>query len=235
MSKIKKQNKEEKNKGGEFMDSFFEDDINTEDNSFEGFEEHEETAEEIWQDLKKQLGITDEETAEEVWQDLKKRLGITDEEEIEETDKETDKETDEETCEQTYDEAVEELFQEIEKEYTQCGESEETTEETDEDIDENYKNCYDCINKDCEFNLHGKKWIPDMDLPLFIGGLLADEIMSNACRNMIHIIEIKDALFSIEDEEIREEALDRVKMIKSNLCNTIELIHKAPDKVYEIV
>lgn len=233
MSKIKKQNKEEKNKGGEFMDSFFEDDINTEDNSFEDDsfddnEEHEETAEEIWQGLKKQLGINDEETAEEVWQDLKKQLGITD-------DEETDKETNEETCEQTYDDAIEELFQEIEKDYTQCGENEETAEETDENIDENYKNCYDCINKDCEFNLHGKKWIPDMDLPLFIGGLLADEIMSNACRNMIHIIEIKDALFSIEDEEIREEALDRVKMIKSNLCNTIEMIHKAPDTVYEIV
>lgn len=210
MSKIKKQNKEEKNKGGEFMDSFFEDDINTEDNSFEDDsfdddEEHEETAEEAWQGLKKQLEITD------------------------------DEETNEETCEQTYDEAIEELFQEIEKDYTQCGEDEETAEETDEDIDENYKNCYDCINKDCEFNLHGKKWIPDMDLPLFIGGLMADEIMSNACRNMLHIIEIKDALFSIEDEEIREEALDRVKMIKSNLCNTIELIHKAPDTVYEIV
>lgn len=217
MSKIKKQNKEEKNKGGEFMDSFFEDDINTEDNSFEddSFDDDEEC----------------EETAEEIWQDLKKQLGITDDEETDETDKETN----EEACEQTYDEAVEELFQEIEKEYTQCGENEETTEETDEDIDENYKNCYDCINRDCEFNLHGKKWIADMDLPLFIGGLLADEIMSNACRNMIYIIEIKDALFSIEDEEIREEALDRVKMIKSNLCNTIELIHKAPDKVYEIV
>lgn len=86
MSKIKKQNKEEKNKGGEFMDSFFEDDINTEDNSFEGFEEHEETAEEAWQGLKKQLGITDDE----------------------ETNK-TDKETNEETCEQTYDDAIEEL------------------------------------------------------------------------------------------------------------------------------
>lgn len=210
MSKIKKQNKEEKNKGGEFMDSFFEDDINTEDNSFEDDsfddnEEHEETAEEAWQGLKKQLGITDEE------------------------------ETNEETCEQTYDDAIEELFQEIEKDYTQCEEDEETAEETDEDIDENYKNCYDCINKDCEFNLHGKKWIPDMDLPLFIGGLLADEIMSNACRNMIHIIEIKDALFSIEDEEIREEALDKVKMVKENLCNIIEMIHKAPDRVYEIV
>ena len=217
MSKIKKQKKEEKNKGGEFMDSFFEDDINTEDNSFEdeSFDDDEEC----------------EETAEEVWQDLKKRLGITDDEETDETDKETN----EETCEQTYDDAIEELFQEIEKDYTQCGENEETAEEADEDIDENYKNCYDCINKDCEFNLHGKKWIPDMDLPLFIGGLLADEIMSNACRNMIHIIEIKDALFSIEDEEIREEALDRVKMIKSNLCNTIELIHKAPDTVNEIV
>lgn len=220
MSKIKKQNKEEKNKGGEFMNSFFEDDINTEDNSFEGFEddfedddeEHEETAEEAWQGLKKQLGITDDE----------------------EPDK-TDKETNEETCEQTYDDAIEELFQEIEKDYTQCGESEETTEETDEDIDENYKNCYDCINRDCEFNLHGKKWIDDMDLPLFIGGLLADEIMSNACRNMLHIIEIKDALFSIEDEEMREEALDKVKMVRENLCNTIELIHKAPDTVYEIV
>lgn len=211
MSKIKKQNKEEENKGGEFMDSFFEDDINTEDNNFED-EEYEETAEEVWQDLKKQLGITDDEETEE-----------------------TDKETNEETCEQTYDDAIEELFQEIEKDYTQCEEDEETAEETDENIDENYKNCYDCTNRDCEFNLHGKKWIPDMDLPLFIGGLLADEIMSNACRNMIHIIEIKDALFSIEDEEIREEALDRVKMIKSNLCNTIELIHKAPDTVYEIV
>ena len=213
MSKIKKQNKEEKNKGGEFMDSFFEDDINTEDNSFEDDsfddnEEHEETAEEAWQGLKKQLGITDDEET-----------------------KETDKETNEETCEQTYDDAIEELFQEIEKDYTQCEEDEETAEETDK----NYKNCYDCINKDCEFNLHGKRWIPDMDLPLFIGGLLADEIMSNACRNMIHIIEIKDALFSIEDEEIREEALDRVKMVKENLCNTIEMIHKAPDKVYEIV
>lgn len=210
MSKIKKQNKEEKNKGGEFMDSFFEDDINTEDNSFEDDsfdddEEHEETAEEAWQGLKKQLGIID------------------------------DEETNEETCEQTYDEAIEELFQEIEKDYTQCGEDEETAEETDEDIDENYKNCYDCINKDCEFNLHGKKWIPDMDLPLFIGGLLADEIMSNACRNMLHIIEIKDALFSIEDEEIREEALDRVKAMQENLHNTMELIHKAPDTVYEIV
>ena len=172
-----------------------------------------------------------EETAEEAWQGLKKQLGITDDEETDETDKETN----EETCEQTYDEAVEELFQEIEKEYTQCGESEETTEETDEDIDENYKNCYDCINRDCEFNLHGKKWIPDMDLPLFIGGLLADEIMSNACRNMIHIIEIKNALFSIEDEEIREEALDRVKAIQENLHNTMELIHKAPDTVNEIV
>lgn len=229
MSKIKKQNKEEKNKGGEFMDSFFEDDINTEDNSFEDDsfddnEEHEETAEEIWQGLKKQLGINDEETAEEVWQDLKKQLGITD-------DEETDKETNEETCEQTYDDAIEELFQEIEKDYTQCGENE----ETDENIDENYKNCYDCTNRDCEFNLYGKKWIPDMDLPLFIGGLLADEIMSNACRNMIHIIEIKDALFSIEDEEIREEALDKVKMVQENLHNTMELIHKAPDKVYEIV
>ena len=231
MSKIKKQNKEEKNKGGEFMDSFFEDDINTEDNSFEGFEEHEETAEEIWQGLKKQLGITDDKETEEAWQGLKKQLGITDDEETEETDKETN----EETCEQTYDDAIEELFQGIEKDYTQCEEDEETAEETDEDIDKNYKNCYDCINKDCEFNLHGKKWIPDMDLPLFIGGLLADEIMSNACRNMIHIIEIKDALFSIEDEEIREEALDRVKMVKENLCNTIEMIHKAPDKVYEIV
>ena len=113
-------------------------------------------------------------------------------------------------------------------------EYEETVEETDEDIDENYKNCYDCINKDCEFNLHGKKWIPDMDIPLFIGGLLADEIMSNVCRNMIHIIEIKDALFSIEDEEIREEALDRVKMVQENLCNTIELIRRAPDTVHEI-
>lgn len=217
MSKIKKQNKEEKNKGGEFMDSFFEDDINTEDNSFEdeSFDDNEEC----------------EETAEEAWQGLKKQLGITDDEETYETDKETN----EETCEQTYDDAIEELFQEIEKDYTQCEEDEETAEETDEDIDENYKNCYDCINKDCEFNLHGKKWIPDMDLPLFIGGLLADEIMSNACRNMIHIIEIKDALFSIEDEEIREEALDRVKMVKENLCNTIEMIHKAPDKVYEIV
>ena len=124
MSKIKKQNKEEKNKGGEFMDSFFEDDINTEDNSFEGFEEHEETAEEVWQDLKKQLGITDDETAEEAWQDLKKQLGITDEETAEEawqdlkkqlgiTDNEepdkTDKETNEEICEQTYDDAIEEL------------------------------------------------------------------------------------------------------------------------------
>lgn len=214
MSKIKKQNKEEKNKGVEFMDSFFEDDINTEDNSFEddSFDDDEEC----------------EETAEEIWQDLKKQLGITD-------DEETDKETNEETCEQTYDDAIEELFQEIEKDYTQCGENEETAEETDEDIDENYKNCYDCINKDCEFNLHGKKWIADMDLPLFIGGLLADEIMSNACRNMLHIIEIKDALFSIEDEEIREEALDRVKMVQENLCNTIEMIHKAPDTVYEIV
>lgn len=229
MSRIKKQNKEEKNKGGEFMDSFFEDDINTEDNSFEDDsfdddEEHEETAEEAWQGLKKQLGITDEETAEEIWQGLKKQLGITD-----------DEETNEETCEQTYDEAIEELFQEIEKDYTQCGENEETAEETDEDIDENYKNCYDCTNRDCEFNLHGKKWITDMDLPLFIGGLLADEIMSNACRNMLHIIEIKDALFSIEDEEIREEALDKVKMVQENLHNTMELIHKAPDTVYEIV
>lgn len=217
MSKIKKQNKEEKNKGGEFMDSFFEDDINTEDNSFEddSFDDDEEC----------------EETAEEAWQGLKKQLGITDEEETEETDKETN----EETCEQTYDDAIEELFQEIEKDYTQCEENEETAEETDENIDENYKNCYDCINKDCEFNLHGKKWIPDMDLPLFIGGLLADEIMSNACRNMLHIIEIKDALFSIEDEEIREEALDRVKAMQENLHNTMELINKAPDTVYEIV
>ena len=217
MSKIKKQKKEEKNKGGEFMDSFFEDDINTEDNSFEddSFDDDEEC----------------EETAEEVWQDLKKRLGITDDEETDETDKETN----EETCEQTYDDAIEELFQEIEKDYTQCGENEETAEEADEDIDENYKNCYDCINKDCEFNLHGKKWIADMDLPLFIGGLLADEIMSNACRNMIHILEIKDALFSIEDEEIREEALDRIKMVQENLHNTMELINKAPDTVYEIV
>lgn len=196
----------EKNTGETCKEGYFEDDF------FEDNEECEETAEEAWQGLKKQLGITDDE----------------------ETD-ETDKETNEETCEQTYDEAVEELFQEIEKEYTQCGENEETTEETDEDIDENYKNCYDCINRDCEFNLHGKKWIPDMDLPLFIGGLLADEIMSNACRNMLHIIEIKDALFSIEDEELREEVLDRVKMVKENLCNTIEMIHKAPDKVYEIV
>ena len=136
-----------------------------------------------------------------------------------------------ETCEQTYEDAIEEIFQDIEKEYTQCEEDE----ETDEDIDENYKNCYDCINKDCEFNLHGKKWIPDMDLPLFIGGLAADEIMSNACRNIIHILEIKEALFNIEDEEIREEALDRVKMVQENLCSTIELIHKAPDTVYEIV
>lgn len=193
-------------------------------------EEHEETAEEAWQGLKKQLEITDDETAEEAWQGLKKQLEITDDEETDETDKETN----EEACEQTYDEAVEELFQEIEKEYTQCGENEETTEETDEDIDENYKNCYDCINRDCEFNLHGKKWIADMDLPLFIGGLLADEIMSNACRNMLHIIEIKDALFSIEDEEIREEALDKVKMVQENLHNTMELIHKAPDTVNEI-
>lgn len=198
-------NKEE-NTGETCGDGYFEDDF------FEDNEECEETAEEAWQGLKKQLEITDDE----------------------ETD-ETDKETNEETCEQTYDDAIEELFQEIEKDYTQCEEDEETAEETDEDIDENYKNCYDCINKDCEFNLHGKKWIPDMDLPLFIGGLLADEIMSNACRNMLHIIEIKDALFSIEDEEIREEALDRVKMVKENLCNTIEMIHKAPDKVYEIV
>lgn len=218
MSKIKKQEEQqidkdlldsldnldkEENTGETCEDNYFE------DGSFDDDEEHDETAEEVWQDLKKRLGITD--------------------------DEETDKETNEETCEQTYDDAIEELFQEIEKDYTQCEEDEETAEETDEDIDENYKNCYDCINKDCEFNLHGKKWIADMDLPLFIGGLLADEIMSNACRNMLHIIEIKDALFSIEDEEIREEALDRVKLIKSNLCNTIELIHKAPDTVYEIV
>ncbi len=129
-----------------------------------------------------------------------------------------------ETCEDSY----------LEDDFEDNEEYEETVEETDEDIDENYKNCYNCINKDCEFNLHGKKWIPDMDIPLFIGGLLADEIISNVCRNMIHIIEIKDALFSIEDEEIREEALDRVKMVQENLCNTIELIRRAPDTVHEI-
>lgn len=124
-------------------------------------------------------------------------------------------------------ETAEEAMQALEKQLGITDENEET--------EENYGNCYDCTNRDCEFNLHGKKWIADIDLPLFIGRCIGDEIMSNACRNMIHILEIKDALFSIEDEEIREEAFDKVKAIQENLCKTIELIHIAPDTVYEIV
>lgn len=124
-------------------------------------------------------------------------------------------------------ETAEEALQALEKQFGLTDENEKT--------EENYENCYDCTNRDCEFNLHGKKWIADIDLPLFIGSCIGDEIMSNACRNMIHILEIKDALFSIEDEEIREEAFDKVKAIQENLCKTIELIHIAPDTVYEIV
>ena len=144
----------------------------------------------------------------------------------------------------TFKETKEQKREEIDKDIQELQElldsldsndEEENTEESEETAEENYENCYDCTNRDCEFNLHGKKWIADIDLPLFIGRCIGDEIMSNACRNMIHILEIKDALFSIEDEEIREEALDKVKAIQENLYNTMELIHKAPDTVYEIV